>query len=182
MSSILFIGIVAIFVFLLFKNSLMEKINVDYKMIQKMKHATWFQSHWRTGVFLFFINAVLFFLVGFILYLLAYFIIPFVHVIIMLLAVIVSVCFWMIISKSWQGSKANRFKVGLVGSSFYIILSLVFVYRLMTLKPSYPGEDTFMESIGLIFGIIVTMVAFITCFIIIAFPKSNNYSFKSGSK
>jgi hypothetical protein len=112
--------------------------------------------------------------VGFILYLLAYFRIPFVHIIIMFIAVIVSVFFWITINKIWQGSKTNRLKMGLVGSSFYMILSLVFIYWLVTLKPSYPGEDTFMSAIGLLLGIIVTAVAFITCFILIGFSKNEN--------
>jgi hypothetical protein len=55
------ISFIAIFVLLLFKNPLIEKVSFNYKMIQKLKNATWFQNHWRTGVFLFFINAVLFF-------------------------------------------------------------------------------------------------------------------------
>ena len=56
--------------------------------------------------------------------------------------------------------------MGTIGSSFYGVLSILFIYWLVTLEPSYPGEDTFMQAIGLMLGTIVTTVAFITCFII----------------
>jgi hypothetical protein len=55
-----------------------------------------------------------------------------------------------------------------IGSSFYLLLGIFFLYKYMNLKPSYPGDDTFMAGIGLLFGIIVTLVAWITCFIFTA--------------
>jgi hypothetical protein len=60
-TSLLFIGIFAIFVLLLLKNLLIRKVSLTYKVVQKLKNATWFQNHWRTGIFLFFSNAILFF-------------------------------------------------------------------------------------------------------------------------
>lgn len=82
-----------------------------------------------------------------------------------------SIFSWVLINNAWQGTKRNRLKVGAVGSSFYIFLTFIFAYWFVTLKPSYPGEDTFMGAIGLIFAIIVTTVAFITCFVITGFSK-----------
>ena len=92
----------------------------------------------------------------------------------MFFAVIGSLFLWIIINKGWQGTKRNRLKMGAVGSSFYIILSLLFFYMLVTLKPSYPGEDTFMRAIGLNLGIAVTTVAFISCFVLTGFSNKKD--------
>jgi hypothetical protein len=61
-----------------------------------------------------------------------------------------------------------------VGSSFYVISSFLFIYWLVTLKPSYPGEDTFMRAIGLVLGVIVTTVAFISCFVITGYSNKKS--------
>lgn len=134
-------------------------------LIHKLKNAMWFQNYWLSGIFLFVMNAVLFFSTALLLYMLTYFLIPYVHLLVIVFAVIGSLFLWVIINKAWQGTKRNRLKMGAVGSSFYIILSLLFIYMLVTLKPSYPGEDTFMRAIGLVLGIVVTTVAFISCFV-----------------
>ncbi|MFD3449702.1 hypothetical protein ACFDTO_34580 [Microbacteriaceae bacterium 4G12] len=140
-------------------------VGENNKLVHKLKNNAWFQNHWLSGLFLFLMNTALFFLTGLILYVLTYFLIPFVHLLVMIVAVIGSVFLWIIINKAWQGTKRNRLKMGTFGSSFYMILSLLFIYWLVTLKPSYPGEDTFMRGIGLMLGVIVTTVAFISCLI-----------------
>ncbi|MBM7693747.1 hypothetical protein JOC77_003191 [Peribacillus deserti] len=116
-------------------------------------------------------NAVLFFSTGLVLYICMFFMIPYLHILVMFLAVILSVFLWMIVTKTWEGTTRNRLKMGAVGSSFFILLALFFLYWLMNLKPSYPGEDTFMEAIGLFFAIIVTAAAWITCFVITGISK-----------
>jgi hypothetical protein len=57
------------------------------------------------------------------------------------------------------------------GSSFYFLLSIVFSYWFFTIEPEYPGEDTFMRAVGLLFAIVVGLVAFITCFVMTGFPR-----------
>lgn len=52
-----------------------------------------------------------------------------------------------------------------------MILSLMLIYLLVTLEPFYPGEDTFMRAIGLVMGIVVTTVAFISCLIFTGFSN-----------
>lgn len=76
---------------------------------------------------------------------------------------------WIIINKTWQGTRKNRLKMATVGSSFYMILSLILIYMLVTLEPAYPGDDPFMRAIGLFMGIVVTTVAFISCLIFTGF-------------
>jgi hypothetical protein len=169
---ILFIGILGALVVIFLKKPITRMIGDDYKVVYKLKNAKWFQNHWLGGIFLFAVNAVLFFSTGLALYLLLYFSIPFVHLIVMILAVIGSIFSWVLINHAWQGTKSNRLKMGFLGSSFYVFLTLVFSYQLVTLKSSYSNEDTCMGGvIGLVFGIIVTTVAFITCFTITGFSK-----------
>lgn len=175
MSLILFllIGLLGVFLIIVINRPLIEMLGENNKLVTTLKNAMWFQNHWLSGIFLFIMNAVLFFLTGLMLYLLTYFSIPFIHLFVMIFAVIGSIFLWIIINKAWQGTNRNRLKIGTVGSSFYIILSLMFIYWLATLKPSYPGEDTFMRAIGLVLGIIVTTVAFISCFIITGYSNKN---------
>ena len=94
----------------------------------------------------------------------------------MLLAVIGSIFLWVIVNKSWQGTKRNRLKMAAAGSSFYLFLSIAFLYMFVTLQPSYPGEDVFMKGVGILFALIVAAVAFITCYVFTGFSKKeNNY-------
>jgi hypothetical protein len=91
----------------------------------------------------------------------------------MVLAVFGSLFLWMIVNKAWQGTNANRIKMSILGSSFYILLSILFLYWLLNLEPSYPGEDLFMRSMGLMLGLMVSIVAFLSCLI------TTGFSFKS---
>jgi hypothetical protein len=173
MSLILFllIGLFGVFFIIFIKRPLIDMFGENSILVHKLKNTMWFQNHWLSGIFLFAMNAVLFFSTGFMLYVLTYFLIPFVHLLVMIFAVIGSIFLWIIINKAWQGTKKNRLKMGTIGSSFYIILSLMFIYWLVTLTPSYPGEDTFMSAIGLVLGVIVSIVAFIACFVITGYSN-----------
>ena len=174
MSLILLIGLLGVLLVIFFKRPIIDMLGKDNKLVHKLKSAMWFQNYWLSGIFLFVMNTVLFFSTGLVLYMLMYFFIPYVHLLVMFCAVIGSIFLWVLINKAWQGTKRNRLKIGIVGSSFYIFLTFIFIYWLVTLKPSYPGEDTFMGAIGLVFAIIVTTVAFITCFVITGFQKESS--------
>ncbi|MEK4029650.1 hypothetical protein MKZ02_14085 [Pseudobacillus sp. FSL P4-0506] len=171
MSSWLLIGVFGVLLFILFKGPIIEKTGENNKLVHKLKNATWFQNHWLAGLFLFFMNGFLFSFACLGLYVLMYLFIPFVHLFVMLSVVIVSLYLWILVNKAWQGTAGNRLKMGAVGSSFYVFLILIFIYWFVTLTPSYPGEDTFMGAVGLIFAIIVSTVAFITGFVITGFSK-----------
>lgn len=159
-----------------FRRPIIGICSEDSSLVRKLRHSGWFQNHWRSGTFLFIMNAVLFFSTFFVLYGLTYISIPYVHVVIMLLAVIGSIFLWAIVNKSWQGTKRNRLKMAAAGSSFYLFLSIAFLYMFVTLQPSYPGEDVFMKGVGILFALIVAAVAFITCYVFTGFSKKeNNY-------
>lgn len=80
-------------------------------------------------------------------------------------AVIGSLVTWIILLHAWTGDKKGRILRGFIGSSFYLLLTIVFTYMIVTLEPQFPGDDTFMAFIGLVMAITVTLVAFITCFL-----------------
>ena len=141
------------------------------KFVHKLQNAVWFQNFRLAGLLLFLLNGALFLLTALILYLFTYLFIPFVHLFIMIFAVLASFYLWIIFNKAWQGSNRERLKVGAIGSSFYGILGLLFIYWLMTLKPLYPGDDSFMRAFGLYAGILVTTVAFFSSFIITGFTN-----------
>lgn len=170
MTLIVLIGLFGVGLVILFKHPIIDKFEKN-KKVNKLKNTMWFQSHWLAGMFLFVMNAVLFLSTCLVLYVLMYFIIPFVHILVMFFAVMGSIILWIVINKAWQGTKRNRLKMGTVGSSFYMFVTIIFVYWFVTLKPSYLGEDTFMRAIGLFFAIIVTTVAFITCLVITGLSK-----------
>lgn len=171
MSLLILIGLLGMALVLFFRRPIIDMCNQDNKLIQKLKNTSWFQNHWLSGTFLFMMNAVLFFSTVVVLYGLTYINIPYVHLLIMFLAVIGSIFLWIIMNKVWQGTNRNRLKMAAIGSSFYVFLSLLFIYMLVTLQPSYPGEDTFMKGIGILFDLIVVTVAFISCFIFTGFSK-----------
>lgn len=172
MTTLLFFGLIAIIIMMILKNQIWERFGKRNPLVKKLIQAAWFQNHWFAGLSLFGINAGLFFLTIALLYLLMYLMIPYIHLVIMSVAVIAILYVWIVINKAWNGSKRNRLKLGAVGSSFYLVLTMIFVYMIMTIEPYYPGEDTFMRFIGLFFAAFVTTVAFLTCFMITGSAKS----------
>lgn len=174
MSFTLFILIGVLFTFLciLFRNPIISVVGSHNPFVKKLQETRWMENHWLSGIFVFIMNAFLFFTTGLILYGVIPLAIPFIHFLVMVLAVVLSLYFWVIINQSWQGKKENRLKMGTVGSSFYLMLAVYVGYKLATLEPLFPGDDTFMRAIGLIFVIIVAIVAFATCFIITGIGKN----------
>ncbi|MEK4386308.1 hypothetical protein MKZ25_10925 [Solibacillus sp. FSL W7-1464] len=165
----LFMGLIGVFFVMFLKRPLINLLGEDNFLISRLNNAEWFQNHWLAGIFLFITNAILFFSTALLLYVLSYFFIPYVHLPLMILAVIGSLFLWIIINRTWQGTRKNRLKMAAVGSSFYMILSLMLIYMLVTLEPAYPGDDPFMRAIGLFMGIVVTTGACISCFIFTGF-------------
>lgn len=171
---IIIVGLFGVLLALFFKGRIINTIGENNRLVHKLKNAAWFQNQWLSGAFLFVLNGVLFLITCLVLYGLTYLLIPFVHILVMFAAVIGSIILWIFINKAWVGSKGNRLKLGAVGSSFYLILTMIFVYLLVTLKPAFPGDDTFMRALGLEIAILVTTVATITCFIITGFSKKES--------
>ncbi|MHC0039416.1 hypothetical protein [Pseudoneobacillus sp. C159] len=173
-SFILIFGLLGVIIFVLIRNGMNSVIGENNKLVSLLKKSKLVQHYWLAGIFIFLMNALLFFLTGGLLVVIQYLSIPFIHLLIMFLAVILSVFFWLLVNLSWQGEGSGRLKMGTIGSSFYFFLTIWFIYKYVTLEPKYPGEDTFMASIGLLFGLIVTTVACIACFIFTGIQKGNN--------
>jgi len=161
-----------------FKRRVIDGIDGNNKIVCKLKSLNWFHNHWLAGLFLFALNAGLFFTVVLILYVLMFVDIPYVHILVMLAGTILSIYFWAVINKTWQGSAINCFKMALLGSSFYAILGGIFIYLLVTLGPDKPGEDLFMKALGLFIGLCVTATAFLICLYMIGIPNGRKQLYK----
>lgn len=170
MTSLIFIGLLGIMIVIVFKRKIVTLFD-QHALVYKLSEARWFQNPWRAGLFLFFMNVALFTFTCTALYALSFFLIPFVHLFIMIGAVIASIILWGFVYQAWNGTNRGRLLVGAFGSSFYMILTVLFIYRFIRLQPAYPGEDTFMAGLGLLFATLVTTVAFISCFIYTGFSK-----------
>ncbi|NQD65032.1 hypothetical protein HP456_03770 [Bacillus haikouensis] len=140
--------------------------------IHSMKRYSWFGNPWLAGVFLLGVNVLLFGLTGLILFGLSFLMIPFIHLFIMLAAVVISILVWKSIASSCSWGKWDRLKTGAAGSSFYLILAIYFFYRSVSYVPQFPGDDSFMATLGFMIGVIVTGAAFLTCFGIVVFTKN----------
>jgi hypothetical protein len=140
--------------------------------IHSMKRYSWFSNPWLVGLFLLGVNVLLFGLTGLILFGLSFLMIPFIHLFIMLAAVVISILVWKSIASTRSWGKWDRLKTGVIGSSFYLILAIYFFYRSISYVPQFPGDDSFMATLGFMIGVVVTGVAFLTCFGIVVFTKS----------
>lgn len=175
MSILLSIGLLCMILLILLRRSIIGALRIEnHVILQQLSKAKWYRNPWLGGLFLFVLNAMLFGGTLLALYITTRFFIPYVHMIIMLVAVLLSVYMWSILGKAWQGGRGERFKMGIVGGSFYLLLALLCTYGLITLEPTYPGEDTFMSAIGFIFGIVVTTVAFVVCLMFTGFSRIRN--------
>ncbi|MGM9988727.1 MAG: hypothetical protein ACI35O_16095, partial [Bacillaceae bacterium] len=64
-----------------------------------------------------------------------------------------------------SGSLKEIAIIVLSGCSMYLVLFVFTIYQSITLVPSYPGEDTFMRGIGLVFAAFICICATIVCFV-----------------
>ncbi|WP_026693643.1 membrane protein [Peribacillus kribbensis] len=174
MSLLLLLGILGFILVIVLKKPLIISFEENNRWVNKLKRAKWFQNHWLSGLFLFSMNAALFAAVCLFFILLSFFVIPYLHILVGFAAVILSFILWIAITKAWKGTRWNRFKMGITGSSFYILLIAGFAYWMRELKPSYPGEDIFMGAIFLIFGMIAALIAFIACLVITGFSHKQS--------
>lgn len=119
------------------------------------------------GVFLF--NAILYAITMF-----AYFNITRALMMYAPLAVILSIIGWVAVAECWHGSKTERYKLALIGSSFYWLLTGYVLFRRITLQPSYPGDDLFMAALALDLAIVITGTAALSCTLILGWPRTRN--------
>lgn len=170
MTSFLFFAIIGITLLLILfkKNPALEGSAANRMIVNLLSNASWFQIHWKAGLFLFFSNALLFSATLLILYVLLFINIPYLHLVIMFLATAFSIRLWLNMKLAWQGAKKGRLKVGLIGSSFYLFLFIFFLYQFAAAESEFPGDDPFMRAIGFLFGMIVAATAGISCLSVIS--------------
>lgn len=146
----------------------------ERSLAHKLAEKNWFQSFWLAGGLVFLVNASLFFAAALLANLLFVINIPYVHNILMISVVIVSLYVWSVCNRAWSGSKRNRLKLGLIGSSFYLGLFCYSSFQYFTVKPSYPGEDTFMMTFAWLAVSMTTIIAALACFIFTGFSKADH--------
>ncbi|MBO0587732.1 hypothetical protein [Sporosarcina sp. E16_8] len=171
MSILLVLGSLLIVIFLLNKQAFIQMPSTNTLLVQKLSNARWFKNEWLSGIFLFFINALLFSVAVSLFFLLGVLNIPFLHLVIMLLATFVSIYLWIAIHNAGNKGKRERLIMSTIGSSFYLFLLLTFIYMIANLGPGTPENDTFMAFIGLLFALFVSFVALVTCFCITGLKK-----------
>ncbi|QGH35217.1 hypothetical protein GI584_14685 [Gracilibacillus salitolerans] len=174
MSTFLIVGVFAIILFLFFRKPIVKKIETFVKLQLDVEKHKWLNNYWITGGILFGVNALFFTSTILILIGLSYLMLPYVHLLVMVVAVIISIFVWIVFAHSWRGSKLNKWKMALIGSSFYVIMIIFFSYWYATLEPTYPGEDLFMAGLGLMMAIFVSLVAFLTSLFVVG--TGNNRS------
>ena len=172
MIPLLFLGMLLIvfFVSLEIKYSRLNSTS----LVKFLKSQTETRHYLFSGLFLFGINAFLFGVTLLFLWLSILISIPYLHLIIILFAPLISIIIWFSLNNAWVGSAKERFKIGFIGSSFYLIISLVMIYQWLTLTPTYPNEDTFMISLGIGIAFIASTVAFFICLFIFSFKKPSD--------
>lgn len=144
-------------------------LDENNKLVNALKNAKWFQNTWWAGLLLFGMNAILFLSTGFLLF---YVVTQtFFQVLVMTFAILGSFFVWSIIHKAWQSTKKSHLKMGGIGSSFYVLLSLVFMYWSWAVEPSSPDGDSFMYVLGLMIGVLIATVAGVSCFIFTGLSK-----------
>jgi hypothetical protein len=168
---IMILGIFGVVLWSLLAHSKLGEMRKINQLANTLKSKKLFHHYWATGILSFFMNALLIFFTMLVLYGIQLLFIPFIHVIVMVLAVGLSLFFWQLINLTWQGKARDRLKVGMIGSSFYFFLTLFFIYKNVTIESMYPGDDPFMRAIGFMLGMMVTSIAFLTCFFITGFAR-----------
>ncbi|PWA12053.1 hypothetical protein DCC39_08210 [Pueribacillus theae] len=173
MSTLLLIGCLFVLIVLLNKRRLARFVHSNSFFVRKLESFSWFQNEWLAGIFLFFLNAFLFGLAAAAFILTGMLPIPFFHLVVMFLATVLSIYLWFVFREAVNRGRRESFIMGSVGSSFYFLLLLIFLYMLVTLEPGTPEHDTGMAFFGLIFAMFVSLVAFVTCFWITGLSKKS---------
>ncbi|WP_343798726.1 hypothetical protein [Bacillus carboniphilus] len=173
MTLLLSFGLCGVLFLLYRKDSLFKSRKRYPRFVEKVKNRGWLQSTWICGLLHFLINAILFTITGVVLFFVTvYLTVPYLHIIIMVIAVLASFYIWGIIRDLGPRIRTGRLLSGLIGSSFYCLVTLYFLYRYLTLEPMFPGDDMFMAAVGLFFGMSVTVTAFFCSFIVTSWvPK-----------
>ena len=163
---ILLLGVVYVIIMLLIKNSILANINTKSNLSLKFQSTEWFQNPLYSGGFIFFMNAIYFSIALLLIFLSNMAGLHFLYFLIVFAVMFLSIWLWCLINVSWKGSISDRIKMASIGSSFYLFVGLFFLYKFMNLKFSPPSN-----GFGLLLGIIVSLIAFITCFLFTGLEK-----------
>jgi hypothetical protein len=151
---------------LLIKNSILANINTKSNLSLKFQSTEWFQNPIYSGGFIFFMNAIYFSIALLLIFLSNKAGLHFLYFLIVFAVLFLSIWFWCLINVSWKGRIGERIMMASIGSSFYLLVGLFFLYKFMNLKSPHTSN-----GFGLLLGTIVSVIAFITCFLFTALEK-----------
>lgn len=163
---VLLIGLTAVVLFTIFINKrAMISFSESNPFMQKINSWGWVQNPWFCGTVVFLLNGIIFSFILALFFLGAYILL------LPLLGIGLSFMLWFAAKQVFREGGLSRYVMSLLGSSFYLILAVYFMIRLITLEPQYEGEDTFMAALGLLIATIITSTAFVIGFITLLLPK-----------
>ena len=163
MTLFLLFGAMLLLVILLNKKVMFRFADDRSVFIQWFKNKSWFQNPLLAGLVLFLLNAFLFATAVGLIFLTSLLQIVYIHLLIMAAATAASLYVWDAFRKTIIRPLRDRLIAGEIGSSFYLLLLLTFIYMNMNLGPDTPENDTFMAFVGLAIGMFVSLVAFLIC-------------------
>lgn len=167
------IGLISVILLLSLKQKILAARRKGIAL-QKLENLHWFQNHWYAGISLFVGNMIIFFVTILLIFLFSFIPIPFLHVVIFLLATLTSIYLWSVINVAFNGTKMNRLKLGIIGSFFYVFVSLNLLFELLGVNINNADETMSQAILGLLIGIMINGFAFITCFVYTGFSKSDS--------
>lgn len=174
--SIVLIGGFLFFVVLLLKKSIVLGLfSQTGRVAETLAASAWFEHVFWSGLFLFLANAGLFGMTWAALISLSYFFIPYLHLLVIVFAILASIFLWTSIYHADKKPDRQRLAMGWIGSSFYLILLGVSIFRIFAPEIDFnaPEQDQFMEFIGMLFFGFVAFTAWFTCLVITGVYRKN---------
>jgi len=153
-----------------------NRIGTNYEFLNKIKNKKWFQNHWICGLIVLFQNALLFSIASVLIYLISlpdilhdimdlqYFFI----IVVLTITLTGSFLLWIIVRNIWQGTFANRMKMSIIGSSFYVLVELVCIYNFISTDYPLPDKELYFANLTLV---IEAALMFLANFIILGFRR-----------
>lgn len=85
--------------------------------------------------------------------------------------VFISFMIWIQMSVSREGTKKEKRIIGGIGSAFYWVLTVYLLLQIFLLPPSSPEQDPFMQFVGLLMGVVISLTAAVSCWVTVYLAK-----------
>lgn len=165
---LLLIGLVVV----LFQIILVRRITFrPIPWFTKMAASARLKSPYAYGGFLFIVNMVIFLVITALVVFTMMMDVGFSLILFAGVGVLISFTIWIQMSISRGGSKKEKRIIGGIGSAFYWVLSVYLLLQIFLLPPSTPEQDPFMQFVGLLMGIVISLTAAVSCWVTVYLAK-----------